>query len=113
FAQKGVRRARARSEVRHCTGTGSRRLPVARVCMHNRRPCRARASTRIALSRRIPVLGLTESRNRIYEEVQMPETFIHSKKFTDVHLHSLDDDATVGDLAAAVDPGAQVWLEGA
>jgi hypothetical protein len=43
----------------------------------------------------------------------MPETFIHSNKFSDVELRTLNDDASVGDLAASVEPGAELWLEGA
>jgi hypothetical protein len=42
----------------------------------------------------------------------MPETFIHSKKFSDVEIRTLDDDATVADLAAAIDREGAVWLEG-
>ncbi len=42
----------------------------------------------------------------------MPEVFVHSNKLADVELRTLDDTATVSDLAAAVEPGADVWLEG-
>lgn len=43
----------------------------------------------------------------------MPEVFVHSSKLQDVELRTLDDDATVADLAEAVETGASVWLEDA
>jgi hypothetical protein len=41
----------------------------------------------------------------------MPEIFVHSKKLADVELRTLNENATVADLAASVEPGAEVWLE--
>ena len=43
----------------------------------------------------------------------MPEIFVHAKSLPDVELRTLDDDATVDDLASSVEPGAQVWVEDA